>query len=87
MGLYLYYMNVTTINKKDNTNGYISKDGEHHYAQYQYEVQLPRGVVLKGTSCQHLSKEDGTNGCRSKGVASSWIHDEALCERHAETAT
>lgn len=38
-------LNVITINKIDNTNDNISK-GEHHYAQYQYEVQLPRGVVV-----------------------------------------
>jgi hypothetical protein len=29
-----YHMNVISINKNDNTNGNISKEDEHHYAQY-----------------------------------------------------
>ena len=50
-------MNVTIINKIKNTNGNISKEGEHHYAQYWYEVQLPGGIVVKGTSTNTLPRK------------------------------
>ena len=50
-------MNVTSININDSTNGNISKEGEHHYAQYRYEVQLPGGIVVKDTSTSTLPRE------------------------------
>ena len=67
------------------TNGNISKEGEHHYAQ----VQLPGGIVVKGTST-NLAKKDGSNGCLSKGVGkvvSFLIQDKTLSERNAQVAT
>lgn len=47
------YIYVTIINKMNTTNGNISKEGEHHYAQ----VQLPGGIVVKGTSTNTLPRK------------------------------
>lgn len=44
-------------NKNGNTNGNILKEGEHHYAQYRYEVLLLKGVVVKGTSTNTLPRK------------------------------
>lgn len=52
-----YPMNVTTINKTNISNGDIPNETEHQYAQYRYEVQLPRGVVVEGTSTNTLPKK------------------------------
>ena len=52
-----YHMNVTTINQIDINNGDIPNEAEHRYVQYRYEVQLPKGVVVEGTSTNTLPKK------------------------------
>jgi hypothetical protein len=52
-----YHMNVTTINKNNINNGDIPNEAEHRYAQYRYEVQLPGGLVVEGTSTNTLPKK------------------------------
>jgi dsRNA-specific ribonuclease len=47
-----YHMNVTTINKTNVNNGDIPNEVEH-----RYEVQLPGGVVVEGTSTNTLPKK------------------------------
>ena len=50
-------MNVTIINKNNNSNDYFLKIGKHYYPQYQYEVQLLGGVGLKDTFANTLPKK------------------------------
>lgn len=50
-----YHMDVTTINNNDISN--TPNEAEHRYAQYRYEVQLPGGVVVEGTSANTLPKK------------------------------
>ena len=52
-----YHMNVTTINKTNINNGDIPNEAEHRYAQYRYEIQLPGGLVVEGTSTNTLPKK------------------------------
>ena len=52
-----YHLNVTTINKTNINNGDTPNEEEHQYAQYRYEVQLPEGLVVEGTSTNTLPKK------------------------------